>query len=68
MIKKLDRWQAEVAAKQSKRNIIPKQKSNNNGTIEKARIRFSSNSYENERKTNIKEVQNNIQTQKEQEQ
>lgn len=59
--KKIDRWQkiAEVAAKQSKRNIIPKVE--NLITMEQLKKEISEYdlvliAYENERKTNIKEV------------
>ena len=59
--KKIDRWQkiAEVAAKQSKRNIIPKVE--NLITMEQLKNEISEYdlvliAYENERKTNIKEV------------
>ena len=53
--KKIDRWQkiAEVAAKQSKRNIIPKVE--NLITMEQLK-NLVLIAYENERKTNIKEV------------
>ena len=59
--KKIDRWQkiAEVAAKQSKRNIIPKVE--NLITMAQLEKEISEYdlvliAYENERKTNIKEV------------